>query len=292
VTCQHMLAIQNIACANGNPLSCCADNAEGNAKFASALSNHNYQSDVGPGPYLVARLTEFDNVPRHDPAAKSNYGAGEHDVYPCPLTPEQRDRDFPTNRGRPGHQAGFQCDPATCTSAVLVRANGQTTPDYASDTYGCYQCDQVGRVGYVFGVCTNDLSQHRMADVYDTIQRWETKSWAACFYLTYVYIHWSHIMLDVSPSSPPMPPSPPLSPPLPPSPPPLPPLPRAPPPPSIPPGALPCTDRTDYFQCPGFGTTSACSWQGTTYPQLCTDPSIGACWQANCRRTCNIGCTG
>ena len=38
--------------------------------------------------------------------------------------------------------------------------------------------------------------------------------------------------------------------------------------------------------CAGFSVTSVCSYQGAVYPQNCDNPSISACWQANCQATC------
>lgn len=75
-----MLAIQN-TCGG----SCCRDGPEGDTAFAHAASNHNFESNNGPGPWLVGRLTEF----ARDGAL--NYGAGEHDAFPCPLQPAPRD---------------------------------------------------------------------------------------------------------------------------------------------------------------------------------------------------------
>ena len=62
-----MLAIQNTC----GP-TCCRIGAEGDAAFAYASSNHNYQSDVGPGPWVVADLTMFANN------GLTNYGVSAH----------------------------------------------------------------------------------------------------------------------------------------------------------------------------------------------------------------------
>ena len=190
-----MLAIQN-TCGT----SCCRDGAEGDVAFAWASRSHNYASDVGPGPWVVANLSEFDR------GGTVNYGPGEFDVYPCPMHPAARDfynraqrmpspsnNDILARWGSPG----FTCDPSTCTSA----------PHYPNEHYGCYRCDEVARVSYVFAQETADPSLHRRLSVYDTRQRWETDSYAACFYLATVYIH-----LDSLPGPVCAPPSPPPSP--------------------------------------------------------------------------------
>ena len=158
--CVRMLAIQNTC----GP-SCCRDGAEGDAAFDLAGRSHNYASNNGPGPWVVAVLDQFDN------GRSINYGAGEYDVYPCPLT----NNLDPTNPNT--------CNPATCTAQVTA------TGAYAGETYGCYRCDEVARVGYVHTKCTDDPTQHLRLNVYDTKQRWETDSYAACFYLSEVVVH-------------------------------------------------------------------------------------------------------
>ena len=55
--CVQMLAIQNTC----GP-TCCREGAEGDAAFALAAANHNYQSNNGPGPWVVAVLSQFDDV--------------------------------------------------------------------------------------------------------------------------------------------------------------------------------------------------------------------------------------
>lgn len=103
--CVSMVAIQN-TCGT----SCCQNGPEGEAVFANATSHHNYDSNNGPGPWLVAQLTEFDDT------LKVNYGAGLWDVFPCPRTSNLD----PTNPN--------MCDPSTCTSA----------PFYPDETYWLY----------------------------------------------------------------------------------------------------------------------------------------------------------
>ena len=110
--------------------SCCQEGAEGDAAFAFAADNHNYDSNrdpqtgaVGPGPWVVAVLDQFDS------ALGANYGAGLNDIYPCPLT----NNLDPTNPRT--------CDPSTCTSRITA------TGMFAGETYGCYRCDEVARVG-------------------------------------------------------------------------------------------------------------------------------------------------
>ena len=108
---------------------------------------------------------------------------------------------------------GFRCDPATCSSA----------PCYPNERYGFHRCDEVARVAYVRAFLTSDPALHLALRVTDTRQRWETDSYAACFYLASIFL------LAESPAPPPsLPPSlPPLSPP------------PSPPPPSIPPSRPP-----------------------------------------------------
>ena len=153
----HMLAIQNIQCENGNSASCCTDNAEGDALFSAVPNNHNFQSNNGPGPWLVAVLDQFDDT------RQVNFGAGLWDVAPCPLT----NNLDPTNPN--------SCNPATCTSATVGGL-------YTDQTYGCYRCDEVARVGYIFSRCTEDASFHKQLRLTDTRQRWEMPAYAACFY--------------------------------------------------------------------------------------------------------------
>ena len=96
------------------------------------------------------------------------------------------------------------------------------------------------------------------------------------------------------PTSPPPPPSPmPLSPPplpspMPPSPPPPSPMPL--PPPLPPPVVAPCTDNPLAFQCPSLSVASICSWRGNVYPENCDNAALSACWRANCKQTCAVGC--
>ena len=144
-----MLAIQNTC----GP-SCCQDGPEGDAAFEFAANNHNFNSDNGPGPWVVATLDQFDD------ASGANYGAGLWDAAPCPRT----NILDPTNPKT--------CDPATCTSA----------PRYPGNTYGCYRCDEVGRVGYLFAETTDSPSQHGELNLI-SLQRDETDSYAACAYL-------------------------------------------------------------------------------------------------------------
>jgi hypothetical protein len=143
-----MLAIQNTC----GP-SCCRDGPEGDAAFASVPANHNYDSNVGPGPWLVATLDQFDDV------QGTNYGAGLWDVLPCPRT----NNLDPTNPRT--------CNPATCTS----------DPKHPGETFGCYRCDEVARVGYIFTKCSNNPADHLTLNVYSTVQRAET---TACEALT------------------------------------------------------------------------------------------------------------
>ena len=142
-----MLAIQN-TCGE----TCCREGAEGDAAFAFAATNHNYDSDNGPGPWLIATLDQFDDV------RQLNYGTGLWDVNPCPLDPT--------------------CNPSTCTS----------DPKHPGETYGCYRCDEVARVGYIFTEETVDPSEHLALAVTDTVQRAETTSRAACYYLATIKI--------------------------------------------------------------------------------------------------------
>ena len=160
--CVQMLAIQNTC-----GITCCRDGPEGDAAFAYAAMNHNYASDVGPGPWVVGRLTELARN------GTLNFGAGDHDVFPCPLAPGTRDFNNRAQRLSTSNvnevladwaSPGFSCNPATCTSA----------PYYPLDDFGCYQCDVVSRVSYVFLEETSDASEHLKLDVYDTKQRWES----------------------------------------------------------------------------------------------------------------------
>ena len=110
---------------------------------------------------MVATLDQFDD------ASGANYGAGLWDAAPCPRT----NNLDPTNPRT--------CDPATCTSA----------PKYPAHAYGCYRCDEVARVAYVFARTTGDATLHRQLRITDAAQREETDSYAACFYLANVFIH-------------------------------------------------------------------------------------------------------
>ena len=169
-----MLAIQNTCGA-----SCCRDGAEGDAAFASVAANHNYNSNNGPGPWLIATLDQFDD------ARKINYGAGLWDVNPCPRT----NNLDPTNPRT--------CDPSTCTSA----------PPYPSDDWGCYRCDEVARVAYISAKCSDDISDHLQLSVTDTVQRGETDAYAACYYLVDAYVHLASLSgVGVGASLPPPPP--------------------------------------------------------------------------------------
>ena len=164
--CAKIKAIQN-SCGP----SCCRPGPDGEAAFASLT--HNYNSNNGPGPWLIATLDQVD------PSSKTNYGVGEHDLYPCALRPTGRDINIRSQQttGEPAGQVtarwsapGFQCDPSTCTSA----------PVYPGHTYGCYRCDEVGRVAYVQTKCAVRPEDHMTVDVYDSRQRWQTDSFAAC----------------------------------------------------------------------------------------------------------------
>ena len=211
--CVQMLAIQNTC-----GVSCCRDGAEGDAAFAYAAANHNYASDVGPGPWLVARLDEFDE------ANTTNFGAGEWDVYPCPLQPVARDFSNRQRLGLPNtaevlsrwSAPGFACDPSTCTGA----------PYYPNTDYGCYRCNEVSRVAYVVTRCTDDAALHLTLEVTDTKQRWQTDAYGACFYVVEQLVHCLPDACELVPQ-PPLPPfsPPPAPPPFPVSSPPLPTLP-------------------------------------------------------------------
>lgn len=170
--CVRMLAIQNTCGA-----ACCRPGRLGDAAFAFALANHNFASDNGPGPWVIAILDQFDE------ANTTNFGAGFHDVFPCPLQPSTRDvanrnnlLALPQNWQLASRwlSPGFKCDPSTCTSA----------PFYPNNSYGCYRCDEVARVGYVVTSYTSDPNLHLQLEVTDTKQRWETDAFAACFYST------------------------------------------------------------------------------------------------------------
>ena len=145
--CVQMLAIQNTCGA-----TCCRDGPEGDAAFADAAANHNFDSNNGPGPWLIATLDQFDD------ARQINFGAGLHDVSPCPLDP--------------------MCNPSACTS----------DPKHPGQTYGCYRCNEVARVGYIFTEETTTPAEHLMLTVTDTVQRGETTSRAACYYLATIKI--------------------------------------------------------------------------------------------------------
>ena len=137
---------------------------------------HNYDSDVGPGPWIVAVLDRIS----YDEVAHEyvNYGVGERDVYPCPLKPDRRDLARPLAAAG-GWSSSYTCDPGTCSSAPL----------YPGKSYGCYKCDTHSRVAYVFARTTLNPALDRQAEVYDTKQRWETTSYAACFYLANAYLY-------------------------------------------------------------------------------------------------------
>ena len=233
--CVQMLAIQDY-CGS----SCCRNGAEGDAAFAWAARSHNYASDNGPGPWVVANLTEFDD------AGDTNFGPGEFDVYPCPLKPSAR--DYNNRRVRLPHadnteilaqwsSPGFRCNPASCTSA----------PRYPSERFGCYRCDEFARLAYVSPAVTERVAHHLNLEVYDTRQRWETDAFAACFYLATIWVHIPSLPQLISmPCPPPSLPPPYTPPPLPITPPPSPepgtrPLPIRPltPPPPTPPPSQP-----------------------------------------------------
>lgn len=141
--CKQMLAIQDTC-----DETCCSDGPVGDAAFANVPAEHNYQSNIGPGPWLVAVLDQFDD------AIGANYGAGLWDILPCPRT----NNLDPTNPNT--------CDPATCTS----------DPMHPGQTYGCWRCDEVARVGYIFAKCSNDASDHLKLEVTSTVQRSETSA--------------------------------------------------------------------------------------------------------------------
>ena len=152
--CVRMLAIQGTC-----GFSCCRDGAEGDDAFEYAAANHNYRSNNGPGPWVVAILDQFESD------GTVNYGAGEADIYPCPLRPTERDvvqrnqRSPPESRWR---SPSFTCNPLLCSSA----------PAYPSHQYGCYRCDEVSRVGYVIAQETANPAHHLQLYVNDTKQRW------------------------------------------------------------------------------------------------------------------------
>ena len=156
--CVQMLAIQNTC----GP-SCCRDGPEGDAAFASVPANHNYESNNGPGPWVVAVLNQFDDV------RKYNYGAGLWDVDPCPRT----NNVDPTNPRT--------CDPATCTAETRGGL-------YVGEDFGCWRCDEVARIGYVYAETTDNLDEHLELTVEDTRQRQEINSYGACFYIAKVKV--------------------------------------------------------------------------------------------------------
>ena len=170
------------------------------------VNTHNYDSDLGPGPWVVALLDRIE----YDASAGEyvNMGNGLEDVYPCPLRPASRDLRTPL-ASTGGWSSSYTCDPATCTSA----------PEFPGKTYGCYNCDTHARAAYVFARTTSDPALDRTATFPITRQRWQTQSYAGCFYLA------NALLFDGSPPPSPPPPSPKPPPPLPPPPPPLPPPP-------------------------------------------------------------------
>ena len=96
--------------------------------LVSASHPHWFMCNRASRPqWLVANLTveTYIGAPYN---TYVQYGAGLWDVLPCPL-----DNNLdPTNPS--------SCDPATCTSA----------PTHTGFIFGCYRCNEVARVGYVF----------------------------------------------------------------------------------------------------------------------------------------------
>ena len=147
-------------------------------------NTHNYESDVGPGPWVVALLDRI--VYDASQAKYVNFGNGFEDVYPCPLHPEAR--DIQRNLGyNTGWSTSYTCDPATCSSA----------PEFAAEDYGCFNCDTHARVAYVSVKSTGDISLDRTASFPTTRQRWQTQSYAGCFYLA------EALLFEASPPPPP-----------------------------------------------------------------------------------------
>lgn len=194
--CEQMLAVQDTCGA-----TCCRTGPEGEAAFLNARANHNYKSDIGPGPWLIATLDQFDAT------NTTNFGAGEWDMYPCPLQPAPRDfvnraqllARQPNNANvlTRWRSPGFACDPSMCSSAPL----------YPNENYGCYRCNEVSRVAYATASCTDNPSLHGLLLVKDTRQRWETDSYAACFYLVEQLVHCTSTC-EVIPRPPALPPIP------------------------------------------------------------------------------------
>jgi len=193
--CVDVLAIQNV-----QPAGACADGPLGDAAFQNAAANHNYNSGAvvpGPGPWLIATLSvnliQFEqadlepwfslqgrsgDADRH-PGHYMMYGWGLDDVDPCPLT----------NNLNPANPR--TCNPETCTSAPY------TGTDW---NLGCLFCDQIARQAFIVTKTTSDPAKHGFFDIYTTIARRQTDSYASCSYVGEVLI------FQEEPSPPPPPP--------------------------------------------------------------------------------------
>ena len=82
--------------------TCCADGPEGDAAFEAAASQHDFAStSLGPGPWLVATLDQYDA------STQTNYGAGELWPARCvsilPLTAHVRARTYALATTTPPH---------------------------------------------------------------------------------------------------------------------------------------------------------------------------------------------
>jgi len=152
---------------------------------------HNFQSDVGPGPWVVAMLNDFGmndgttwpnklastcncggrvSPPcpcQTEPDMPVNYGLGYYDMFPCPRMSDQ-------NPGGPKPT----CDPTTCFQA------GNPGGLYPGELWGCYGCNNVGTAAD--GRDMADLTRNAFVfyqhgtpaspelEVYHTVQRWES----------------------------------------------------------------------------------------------------------------------